>query len=64
VPLTHEDKTHRITQGVRFVGPSHEEGQRITMERLIYLYGIDIRVLDEIAHKSERGHAGQTPGMG
>jgi hypothetical protein len=62
--LTHEDKTHRITQGVRFVWPRHEEGHRCTMQRLIHSYCINIRVLNEIAYKSERGHAGQTPGLG
>ena len=29
------------------------------MERLIHPYGIDIRVLNEITDKTERGHAGQ-----
>jgi hypothetical protein len=34
------------------------------MQRLIDPYGIDIRILDEITHKGECGHTGQTPGLG
>lgn len=39
VPLPHQDKTHRITQGVRFVWPSPEKGHPFTMQRFIHPYG-------------------------
>ena len=63
VPLPHQDKADRFTQGVCLVLPRQQECYRMTMERLVHPDRFDIRIVQEVHHKGERGHTGQMPGM-
>jgi hypothetical protein len=53
VPLTHQDKAHRITQRVCFVLSRDEECQRFAVESLINPDGFDIRIRHEIYYKGK-----------